>query len=382
MPERRGRSMVFSRDMLRNARAPSVLLRPWGALVVAALSACSGTESGTTSPDGSTAEKGGAGNGGETGGASSGGPSSGGAHTGGGGAGGNATGGASGGAVGAGGSTGSGGASPSGGAAGTGGSTGGVADPAEMARVTGFLTNTSSGLPSYAYDNIKKNFATQAAFDTLVHAIVMSCAEFAPSEPNWTLYCEAVLTSAIVAESSYDPQANVLDTYGKRDVSGTTANDPTVGLLQIRFSSTVQDYNSYGPLDKIAAIGCTWPAAIENQTDPVFWATAGGTTYVSFMEDVSCNIGLAAWYYFTNATGNGGPTPIYSFDYCQGNGIAGNMVIGLLSHLEGPGFPRPPDATNPYVTGIKARFATLLGGLPNPDPFGESLAPEPAKYCR
>lgn len=289
---------------------------------------------------------------------------------------------AAGGAAGSGGTPGSGGQSGSGGSPGSGGTTGGTADPAAIARVTGYLTNRSSGLPNYAYDNIDQNFGTPTEFDVLVHAIVMSCAEFAPSEPNWIEYCEAVLTSAIVAESSYDPNANNLDGYGTRDVNGTTANDPTVGLLQIRFSSTVQDYNSFGPLDKIAAIGCTWPPELSGKTDPVFWATSGGATYLSFMQDVSCNVGLAAWYYFTNATGNGGATPVYSYQYCQGSGIAGNMVIGLLSHLMGPGFPRPPDANNPYVTGIKGRFATLLGGLPDPDPFATTLVPEVAKYCR
>jgi hypothetical protein len=256
-------------------------------------------------------------------------------------------------------------------------------NPAETQRVSGWLTNTSSGLPNYAYTNIQKNFATPGEFDVLVHAIVASCAEFAPSEANWDLYCEAVLTSAIVAESSYDPTSDVTDSYATRTVGNTTANDPTVGLLQIRFSSTVHDYDYYGRFEKIAAIGCAWPAELETQADDAtFWATKGGTQYLSFMKDPSCNIGLAAWYYLTNATGNGGASPIYAFDYCKGNGVAGDMIIGLLSHLEGPGFPRPPDATNPYVTGIKSRFAALLGGLPSPDPFTETLAPEPAKYCR
>jgi hypothetical protein len=100
------------------------------------------------------------------------------------------------------------------------------------------------------------------------------------------------------------------------------------------------------------------------------------------MQDVACNIGLATWYYFINATGNGGSTATYAYQYCQGTGTAGTMVIGLLSHLQGPGFTRPPDASNSYVTGIKGRFTSLLGGtLPSPDPFTQSLSPETSKYC-
>lgn len=287
-----------------------------------------------------------------------------------------------------GGTTGTGGSKAAGGAVGTGGSTGtsttcAGADAAEITRVSGWLTNTSSGLPNYAYTNITKYFSTTAQFDKLVCAIVMSCTDFSPSEANWQLYCEAVITSAIVSESSYNPNSVVPDTYSTRTVSGTTANDPTVGLLQDRFSSTVHDFNYNGPIAKMAAIGCAWPAALQSQADTAtFWATAGGTTYLSLMEDPACNIALATWYYFINATGNGGSTATYTAQYCAGNGIAGTRVIGLLSHLQGPGFARPPDASNSYVTGIKARFTSLLGGLPNPDPFAQTLTPVPTKFCK
>ncbi len=275
-----------------------------------------------------------------------------------------------------------GGTSSAGGASSTGAADGGSAEAAEVTRVSGWLKDTSSGLPGYAYTNIKQNFATTLAFDGLVHAIVLSCVEFAPKEPDWLEYCEAVLASAIVAESSYDPTANVLDSYGTRSVNGTTADDPTVGLLQIRFSSTVNSFNYYGPFDRMAALGCSWPAELVTQSnDAVFWATKG-PSYLTFMEDPACNIGLSAWDYFSNATGNGGPTVEYTYQYCQGQGVGGDMVEGLLSHLEGPAYPRPADATNSYVTGIKSHFAALLGGLPTPDPFTEPLATEESKYCR
>ncbi len=308
-------------------------------------------------------------------------------------------------------SSGAGGASgASGSSGGSGGGTGPAAcpgaDTTEFALVSGWLDNTATkgALPAYAYSNIGKNFPAGAAFDKLACSIATSCVEFAPMETNWLRQCEAVLTSAIVAESSYTPSSDVVDAYATRTVGAVTANDPTVGLLQIRFSSTVHDYNYYGPLPKIAAIGCTWPTGLSSQPDTdTWWATQGGVSYVPFMQDVACNIGLAAWYYFYNATGNGGANAVYISDYCGGHGTAGTMVDGLLSHLMGGGYPRPADANNAYpwgieccaggspsdttCTGCTGRFAAFMGigtsaARPSPDPFQEQLAPETAKYCR
>jgi hypothetical protein len=232
-------------------------------------------------------------------------------------------------------------------------------------------------------------FPVGAARDRLVDSIVGACAAFAPKLPNWQEYCEALETSEIVSESSYNPgmptpgppsTASVnYDSYATMNGN----NDPTVGLLQIRFSSTVQDYSNYGPLAVLQALGCSWPSELSSSQTATFWNTQGGTvTYLTFMEDPACNIPLAAWYVWMDATGNGGTSPVYAADYCGGKGIAGNVVDGLLSFLEGPGFPRPADASNSYVTGIKTRFGKLLGGLPSPDPFGVTLSPNVTQFCR
>jgi hypothetical protein len=233
-------------------------------------------------------------------------------------------------------------------------------------------------------------FPVGAMRDRLVSSIVGACAAFAPPLPNWQTYCEAIETSQIVSESSYVPGSPTpgppsspsvnYDTYATMNGD----NDPTVGLLQIRFSSTVHDYNYYGPLATIEAIGCTWPAGLASQADvSTFWDAQGGTAaMLTFMEDPACNIPLAAWYVFMNATGNGGTAAVYAQGYCAGQGIAGNVVDGLLSHLDGPGYPRPADPTNSYPAGIKARFVSLLGGLPSPDPFGVTLSPSVAQYCK
>jgi Stigma-specific protein, Stig1 len=320
-------------------------------------------------------------------------------------------GGATGGSGGAtGGTAGSAGTSGSSGSGGSGGGGGPAACPnapaAEFALVSGWLSNTTTpgALPNYAYNNINNNFPMGSARDTLACSIVMSCVEFAPAAPNWLRKCEAVITSAMVAESSYNPNSVVVDGYATRTVDNVTANDPTIGLLQIRFSSTVHDYNYYGRMEKMASIGCNWPAALTSQADTAtWWATQGGTTYLSFMQGVPCNIALATWYYLYNATGNGGQNAVWIFNYCDGQGIGGNMVVGLLSHLMGGNFPRPPDANNAYpwgieccaggspndtpCTGCTGRVAAFLGigtgnARPNPDPFLEVLSPEPSKYCR
>jgi hypothetical protein len=301
-----------------------------------------------------------------------------------------------------------------GGTSGTGGSGGSTAtvagcpnaDPTEFGVVSDWLNNKTAigALPNYAYSNIKKNFPAGAAFDKLACSIAMSCQMFAPAETDWLRKCEAVVTSAIVAESSYNPVSVVTDTYATRTVGTVTANDPTVGLLQIRFTSTVHDYNYNGPMAKMATIGCSWPTELAAQADTnTWWATSGGTTYLTFMQDVACNIALATWYYFYNATGNGGASAVWISNYCKGQGIAGNMVVGLMSHLQGGSFVRPADANNPYpwgieccscgspsgcaCTGCTGRFAAFMAvgtssARPSPDPFEEVLSPEPTKYCK
>jgi hypothetical protein len=246
-------------------------------------------------------------------------------------------------------------------------------------------------LPNYAYTNIRNNFNTPALFNKLVTAIVNSCAAFAPAELG-VVDCEAVLTSAIVAESSYNPNSVVYDTFSNN-------TDPTVGLLQIRYSSTVHDYNFYGPLPVMANIGCPWPTNLPTSMAASAW-TNPGTTGIAFMEDPACSVGLAAWYYFYNATCNGGASgaPVYIAQCCGGMGMAGTMEIGLLSHLRGPDPANPPGAPDPYVVGIECcaggnptvtactgctgRFAAMVGGLPAPDPFRIPLAPQTSKYCR
>ena len=246
-------------------------------------------------------------------------------------------------------------------------------DPTEVEVVSGWLTNRSSGFDNWVYDFILEHFSTADQLDRLVGSIVGACAAFAPSLADWQRYCEALIASAIVSESSYQPDVVVNDSPG----------DPTVGLLQDRFSSTVRDYNYYGPIGTMAAIGCAWPPELLSApSDASLWTSEGGTTYLGFLQDVACNVGLGTWYYFMNATGNGGSSAVYVAEYCQGGGVGATLVVGLMSHNRGPAGAHPPDPSDAYVTGIKARFVSLLGGLPSPDPFTVVLQPDPSKYCQ
>ncbi len=265
-------------------------------------------------------------------------------------------------------------------------------DPTEVARVAGWIANASTnGLsvslnggaagPSGAAANIGKYFPVGSTRDRLVDSIVGACAAFAPQLPNWIEYCEAIVASAIVSESTYNPTEVVNDSYSMSHGGGM---DPTVGLLQVRFSSTVHDYQYDGPLSVIASIGCSWPSNLASLSSSDASWNDTGANYLSFMEDPACNVPLATWYYFLNATGNGGANPVYAAGYCtQGQAVAGDVVVGLISHLMGPGFTRPDDPNNAYPAGIDYRFNLLVGQSQiNPSAqFTQTLQPNVAQYC-
>jgi hypothetical protein len=239
----------------------------------------------------------------------------------------------------------------------------------------------------------------------VIDAIIKACSEFGPpaSDTGWKpQYCWAHLVAAIEKESSYNATENVADTYSKRAIGAETANDPTIGLLQIRFSSTVHDFAAEGPLDKLACIGCTFPASFATHKNDSgggnsdFWAVSGPPQNLALMESVACNVGLGAWYYYTYATGNGNAGQVTYLDaYCKGQGTAANLTTGLRSHLEGPDGAKgvlanlaalnalqtsDSNAYN-YITQIRTWFDTMMGGSPTPDPFFITLSPMPSQYC-
>jgi hypothetical protein len=305
--------------------------------------------------------------------------------------------GSSGGAAGTSTSGGTGGAAGRGGSTTDGGAGGGTpANPNAVATVTGWFNNMDI-IPSWA----TKNMGTQR--DLIINTIVKTCEQFGPpaaSNPGWKPeYCWAHLTGAMLKESSYLPTLNDTEMSPGRDQysvrllpSGKTAYDPTIGLLQIRFSSTVKDYNQFGPRAAMTAIGCAFPdlGHLTEDGNSDFWAATGAKANMAMMTSVPCNVALGAWYYYINATGQGTPNrTIYVYQYCMaacGSSCptAATLTVGLLSHLNGPsGAYRTDSGSLSYVSAIKSTFQQCLGGtLPSPDPFTVKLNPARAQYCQ
>lgn len=266
-------------------------------------------------------------------------------------------------------------------------------DPAAATTISGYM------------DKLPYNAPKDPLRGQVIDAIIRSCHVFAPPQattPGWKKeYCWAHLVAAINKESGYNTALSVTDAYGTRSIGAQKANDPTVGLTQIRFSSTVRDYVVKGPLEKLSCVGCTLPASLSTHTseqgDSAFWAVTGPTANMSTMQSAACNVGLGAWYYYVNATANGNPAaPTYLAAYCSGGGTAANLVTGLLSHLKGPsggkGVIADMNGVNAlqgtdngayqYVTTIKSWFDPMVGPVSGKHPFFVTMAPSSAQYCR
>ena len=251
-------------------------------------------------------------------------------------------------------------------------------------------------------DKLPSNAPSGALRAQIIDAIIRSCEAFGPPpaiDPGWQRnYCWAHLVSAILKESGYDAAQTTPDSYGKRSTSAGQANDPTVGLLQVRFSSTVHDYVEQGPLESLACVGCTFPAGFAAHAtesgDSAFWAVSGPTQNLATMRDVACNVGLGAWYYYLNATANGKPSAAtYLSAYCGGQGTKGNLVTGLRSHLEGPdggkgvltsmsALQSADSGGYQYVAAIKTPFDSMVGAVSGTHPFFIPLLPNASQYCR
>ncbi len=289
----------------------------------------------------------------------------------------------------------------SGGSSGTSGTSGGsssgcggsAAEPAAAATVSDYM------------DKLPFNNPSGAKRAAIIDAILKSCEVFsatAAKTPGWDRkYCWAHLTAAINKESSYNPDSAVSDGYGTRSTSAGKANDPTVGLLQVRFSSTVRDFVGLGNAANLSCVGCTFPAAFATHKsesgDSAFWAVSGPQQNLAKMKDIACNVGLGAWYYYYNASSNGkASAPTYLQAYCGGGGTAGNLITGLLSHLKGPesgkgvlanqaqlnGLQTTNNGAYQYVTQIKSQFDAMVGPLSGNHPFFLTQPPNKARYCQ
>ena len=268
-----------------------------------------------------------------------------------------------------------------------------AADPAAAAIVEGYLDKA----PSAPSDPTLR--------EEIVEAVLRSCESFGPSpatNTGWKReHCWAHLLASMSKESGYDPKVSVKDTYGSRAIGNQRANDPVVGLLQVRFSSTVHEMVALGNTDRLACVGCPIPDAVkahaaEGGSTP-YWAVTGPTENMSLLQNAACNVGMGAWFYYVHATGNGKASAVtYPDAYCKGEGTGGNLITGLLSHLKGSeggkGIVANQGALDAlrntdsgafnYVTQIKGLFETMAGPPAGGSPFFVKLAPDTTMYCQ
>jgi hypothetical protein len=261
-----------------------------------------------------------------------------------------------------------GGAPQTGGAIGTGGAslaTGGM--PATGGAGTGGATSVDpsvSAAINACIDKLPYGGSTLSAAQRapIITAIINTCTAFAPPGAQWQTYCQMFLVAAINAESSYDTQAGAVGAAG----------DPSVGLLQIRFSSVVLDFANYGPVDTLASIGCNFGTVTSSDS----YATKG-----AMMLDVNCNVAIAAWYYFIFASGNGGSTVVWVDQYCSGGGVAGNLHIGMASFLMGGQAAHTSlSGADYYYNEIKGWFDPCVT-YSGTHPFELTIQPDTSKYC-
>jgi hypothetical protein len=196
----------------------------------------------------------------------------------------------------------------------------------------------------------------------IITAIINTCAAFAPPGAEWQTWCQMFLVAAINAESSYNTQAGATGAAG----------DPSVGLLQIRFSSVVLDFANYGPVDALTRIGCNFGTVTSSDS----YATKS-----AMMLDVNCNIAIGAWYYFIFASGNGGPSVVWVDQYCAGGGVAGNLHIGIASFLMGGDAAHTSlSGADFYYNEIKSWFDPCVT-YTGTHPFELTIQPDTQKYC-
>lgn len=206
------------------------------------------------------------------------------------------------------------------------------------------------------------NLLSAAERAPIITAIINTCSVFAPPGANWQTWCQMFLVGAINAESSFNTHA------GATGASG----DPSVGLLQIRFSSVVTDFANYGPIDTLTRIGCSFGTVTSSDS----YATQS-----AMMLDVNCNIAIGAWYYFIFASGNGGSTSVWVDQYCAGGGIAGTLHIGMACFLMGA------DAAHSSLSGAAYYYNEIKGWFDpcvtytGTHPFELPIQPDTSQYC-
>lgn len=191
-------------------------------------------------------------------------------------------------------------------------------------------------------------------------AILDACPIYFPEFP--LLNCARIFVSNVLKES----------TFYQFEVNETDTEFPTLGLLQIRRSSTVEDFNAYGNTSVL-------------QARDVYFADPTNDE----MMHILYNIHLGMWYISLHGRSNAQYARVYCTDRETIEANPGTLTVGLSSHRIGPTAYREGDAgdlatAQNYVDEIRTDYLSLFtaeGQTPDADYFNQTL-PYLASLCR
>ncbi|MBI4124705.1 MAG: hypothetical protein HY609_04290 [Deltaproteobacteria bacterium] len=253
----------------------------------------------------------------------------------------------------------------------TGGGAGGGTTPAgnEPTAEGGTATNTAAYSSDNIYEDIlffesRVNSAERALFlenyRAIGDAILSACPVYFPEFP--LLNCARIFVSNVLKES----------TFYQFEAHETDAEFPTLGLLQIRRSSTVGDFNTYGNPAPLQERGIYFADPTDDQ-----------------MMNIGYNIHLGMWYISLHGRSNAQYARIYCEERETVEADPGTLTVGLSSHRIGPtayqeGDPGDLATAQNYVDEIRTDYLSLFaaeGQTPDADHFNQTL-PYLASLCR
>ncbi len=185
-------------------------------------------------------------------------------------------------------------------------------------------------------------------------AILDACPLYFPDVPLKN--CARIFIAVALKES----------TFNQFEAHELSAEFPTLGLLQIRKSSTVRDMNRYGNTAPLVERGIFFQDPTNEQ-----------------LMDISYSVHLGMWYISLHARSNAR----YARQYCVEEGETGNIVVGLSSHRIGPTAVQQGTDLHlavEYVDKIKADYLKLFEKdreTPQVDYFAQRL-PRLESLCR
>ncbi|MBI4223838.1 MAG: hypothetical protein HY609_02800 [Deltaproteobacteria bacterium] len=253
----------------------------------------------------------------------------------------------------------------------TGGGTGGGATPTggDPAAEGGAVPNAAAYSSDDIYEDIlffesRVNSTERALFlenyRSIGDAILSACPVYFPEFP--LMNCARIFISNVLKES----------TFYQFEAHETDAEFPTLGLLQIRRSSTVDSFNDYGNPVPLQERGIYFADPTDEE-----------------MMNIGYNIFLGMWYISVHARSNAEYTRTYCTERAIIEANPGTLTVGLSCHRIGPTAYQEGDAgdlatAQNYVDEIRTDYLSLFaaeGTTPDADYFNQTL-PYLASLCR